>query len=232
MHHVAYRYVLHSGKTVIQHIYDSHYDGAAEAQTFPEQWRQLHGRIDEERYAAVLKKLKYQGGHAVVWRDAVCNWFYRESRIPDEYNRVGRHPGRIEAEEMSLEGYKVVPVTPWEDASGGRAAVCGLEKCMAGTRFKGPSGWYNIAVQYFDTNAGVARFEVWNGAQLLEHWAADDSLPSTKLDSHSSTRHALSGVMLHSGDEIRIVGFPNDGDRAALDYLEITPEIPKMDSLP
>ena len=35
-HHVAYRDVLHSGKTVIQHVYDSHYDGAAEAQTFPE----------------------------------------------------------------------------------------------------------------------------------------------------------------------------------------------------
>ena len=28
MHHVPYTYVLHSGKTVIQSIYDSHYEGA------------------------------------------------------------------------------------------------------------------------------------------------------------------------------------------------------------
>ena len=27
MHHVPYTHVLHSGKTVIQHIYDSHYQG-------------------------------------------------------------------------------------------------------------------------------------------------------------------------------------------------------------
>ena len=31
MHHVPYTHVLHSGKTVIQHIYDVHYQGADEA---------------------------------------------------------------------------------------------------------------------------------------------------------------------------------------------------------
>ena len=30
-HHVPYTYLLHSGKTVIQHIYDSHYQGAQAA---------------------------------------------------------------------------------------------------------------------------------------------------------------------------------------------------------
>src|SRR3954467_3934773 len=75
MHHVPYTHVLHTGKTVIQHIYDSHYEGAAEAQTFPERWKTLRGKIDEERYKAVLGKLEYQAGHAIVWRDAVCNWF-------------------------------------------------------------------------------------------------------------------------------------------------------------
>ena len=29
MHHVPYTHVLHDGKTVIQYIYDSHYEGAA-----------------------------------------------------------------------------------------------------------------------------------------------------------------------------------------------------------
>ncbi len=62
MHHVSYKHVLHSGKTVIQHVYDSHYDGAAQAQTFPERWRLLQGLVDEERYQAISKKLQYQAG--------------------------------------------------------------------------------------------------------------------------------------------------------------------------
>ena len=35
MHHVPYTHRLHSGKTVIQYIYDSHYDGAAAVEAVP-----------------------------------------------------------------------------------------------------------------------------------------------------------------------------------------------------
>ena len=124
MHHVPYTHVLHSGKTVIQHIYDSHYDGAAEAQRFPEKWRLLHGLVDEERWTAVLKKLQYQAAYAEVWRDDVNDWFHKTSGIPDAHGRVGHHPGRWEAESMSLEGYAVEGITPWEGASDGKAVAC------------------------------------------------------------------------------------------------------------
>ena len=40
-HHVAYTYVLHSGKTVVQHFYDSHYEGAEQAGEFVSQWKTL-----------------------------------------------------------------------------------------------------------------------------------------------------------------------------------------------
>src|SRR5262249_40101601 len=40
-HHVPYAHVLHSGKSVIQHIYDSHYEGAEHAQQFVQQWKIL-----------------------------------------------------------------------------------------------------------------------------------------------------------------------------------------------
>jgi alpha-glucuronidase len=89
MHHVPYTYVLHSGKTVIQHIYDSHYDGAAQAAGLVAQWRSLSGQIDDERYNDVLKRLEYQAGHAIVWRDTVVNWFFKTSGIPDAKARVG-----------------------------------------------------------------------------------------------------------------------------------------------
>jgi alpha-glucuronidase len=89
-HHVPYAHALHSGKTVIQHIYDSHYDGAEEAAGLGEQWKTLQGRVDEARYAEILALLEYQAREAIVWRDTICNWIYQLSGIADEKGRVGR----------------------------------------------------------------------------------------------------------------------------------------------
>ncbi len=87
-HHVPYTYVLHSGKTVIQHIYDSHYEGAERAAEFVTQWQTLRGHMDDDRYADILARLQYQAGEAVVWRDAICNWIYGLSGIADAKGRV------------------------------------------------------------------------------------------------------------------------------------------------
>ena len=123
-HHVPYTWRLHSGKTVIQHIYDSHYDGAAQAAQFVDAWRSIQACVDPALYADVLPRLEYQAGHAIVWRDAVVQYFLRLSGIPDEKGRAGHYLGRLEAEDARLTGYKVVDITPWEDASAGRAVVC------------------------------------------------------------------------------------------------------------
>ena len=88
-HHVPYTYVLHSGKTVIQHVYDSHYDGAERARDFVSQWKALAGHIDKEPYNDMMARLQYQAGQAIVWRDVICNWIYRLSGIPDDKGRVG-----------------------------------------------------------------------------------------------------------------------------------------------
>ena len=90
-HHLPYTYVLHSGKTVIQHIYDSHYEGAEEARNFIAQWRKLEGHIDEARYRDILDRFEFQAGEAVKWRDTICSWIYTLSGIRD---RKGRVPAR------------------------------------------------------------------------------------------------------------------------------------------
>ncbi|HEY1679318.1 MAG TPA: alpha-glucuronidase family glycosyl hydrolase [Candidatus Sulfotelmatobacter sp.] len=82
-HHVPYTYVLHSGKTVVQHVYDSHYEGAEQAAKFVTRWKMVEGRVDSERYADILKRFEYQVGQAVVWRDAICGWIYKMSGIAD-----------------------------------------------------------------------------------------------------------------------------------------------------
>ncbi|HEY1159731.1 MAG TPA: glucosiduronase, partial [Terracidiphilus sp.] len=133
-HHVPYTYRLHSGKTVIQHIYDSHYDGAAEAAQLIDEWSSLKARIDPSLYADVLARLEYQAGHAIVWRDAIVQYFLKLTGIPDEKGRAGHYPGRLEAEDARLTGYKVIAVTPWEDASNGKAVSCPFPEPAAGFR--------------------------------------------------------------------------------------------------
>ncbi|MBV8896749.1 MAG: glucosiduronase [Acidobacteriaceae bacterium] len=222
-HHVPYTYVLHSGKTVIQHVYDSHYDGAAHAQTFAERWKLLYGLVDEQRYQAVLSRLEYQAGHSIVWRDTVANWFYQKSGISDANGRVGHHPDRIEAESLSLTGYTVADVSPWEDASGGKAIVCTKDSCAASTHFDGDPGWYNLIVQYFDQRNGVSHFQAFVNAQMVGEWTADRMLPTDKPDSNSSTRYRSTAIALRRGDEIKIIGIPDWGERAAVDYIELEP---------
>lgn len=87
-HHVPYTYKLHSGKTVVQYFYDSHYEGAAQAQEFIAQWKTLQGHIDQERYEDILKRFEYQAEQAIVWRDTISNWIYQMSGIPDDKGRV------------------------------------------------------------------------------------------------------------------------------------------------
>ncbi len=221
-HHVPYSHVLHSGKTVIQHIYDSHYDGADHAGEFVTEWKSLQGHIDDERYAEVLARLQYQTGHAMVWRDAINNWFHRISGIADQQGRVGNHPDRIEAENMQLQGYVPFNVTPWESASGGKGVECPVseKRCTAMLQFGGAAGQYELDVQYFDQNNGASRFRVYLGDHVVDEWLANDHLPATKPNADSSTRRLIN-LKMQPGDEIRIEGIPDSGERAPLDYIEL-----------
>jgi len=223
LHHVPYTYKLHSGKTVIQYIYDSHYEGAQAVEDYVRDWKSLRSEIDEQRFREVLHQLEYQAGQAQVWRDAVNTWFWHASGIPDAKGRVGNYPGRIEAESMALDGYAIKLVTPWEGASGGKAIECANARCSATFHYDGAPGWHTIRVQYFDQSNGVSHFKLFVGGQMIDEWAADDRVPErrTKVDSSSSTRHTVIGIALRKGDEIRIEGIPDGAERAAIDYVEI-----------
>ena len=123
-HHVPYTFRLHSGETVIQYLYNSHYQGAEHAANLVREWDSLKGRIDGKIFDEMRARLVYQAGHAIVWRDAVVQYFLKMSGIPDDQGRAGHYPGRLEAEDARLSGYKVIDVDPWEDASGGKAVSC------------------------------------------------------------------------------------------------------------
>src|SRR5579871_267254 len=235
MHHVLFTHELHSGKTVIQHIYNSHYEGAATAATYAPRWESLHGLVDNQRFGETLKLFQYQAGHAMVWRDAVSEWFFHLSGIPDAQGRVGHHSNRIEAEAMTSTGYNVTDVHPWETASGGKAVVCkGPEPCILTTKLDFPAGQYDIAVQYFDLRGGVSHYDLLLNDKPIAHWAADDTLPPAvndrNLDGHTSTRFTAPSVTLAPGDTLTLRGTPGGDEAAPVDYIEITPvtkETPK-----
>jgi alpha-glucuronidase len=224
-HHVLYTYRLHSGKTVIQTIYDAHYEGASKTDDFVTTWKSVRGHVDDERFEEVLAQLEYQSGHAIVWRDAINDWFHRISGIADEKGRVGHHPNRIEVELMELDGYQTFEPQSWEGASGGKGVLCPNSSlsCSAQTTFQGPAGRYELDVEYFDLSHGVAQFRVFIGLRVVDQWRADDVLPGRAPSADSSVRRRINGLELQPGDVIRIEGVPNQEDRASSDYIEVIP---------
>ncbi len=86
-HRVGYRERLRSGKTLIQHIYDTHFAGVEQVQEMIARWNSLEGRVDPETFVHVAAKLQEQLKNATEWRDVVNSYFYRKSGIPDERGR-------------------------------------------------------------------------------------------------------------------------------------------------
>jgi len=231
-HHMPWTYKLHSGKTVIQYVYDIHYQGTEEAAQLGNEWATLKGKIDPQLFEDERARLEYQAGHAIMWRDAIVQYFFKESGIPDTLGRAGHYPGRLEAEDAHLSGYKVIDVAPWEDASGGKAVACdpssAQKTCTAEWTYNGHAGRFNVAVQYFDLQGAVAHFTLGTNGTEIVSWAANDKFPSHAPNGDNSTRFTAHGpdgrgIELKPGDTLRVEGAPDASDPAALDYIEIDP---------
>jgi alpha-glucuronidase len=224
MHHVPYTHRLHNGKTVIQHMYDQHYLGAEQAAGFVTRWRTLTGLVDAERFGEVLDRLEFQAGHAIVWRDAVNNWFQRTSGIQDEKGRVGHEPGRAEIESMRLTGFAPRPVTPWETASNGISVTCQVTAgCSAQYDYRGVAGTFDIAVGYFDQSDGASKYRLRVGEREVGRWVANRDLPHVESNGHTATRTTIRGVRLAPGDVLKLEATPDGNEPAPLDYIEIAP---------
>jgi hypothetical protein len=60
------------------------------------------------------------------------------------------------------------------------------------------------------------------GDMVLAEWIADDWFPTRCLDGSSSNRRVIPNVSLRRDDVIHVVGVPEGGETAALDYVELT----------
>lgn len=86
-HHIPYTWKLKSGQTLIQYIYDSHFEGEAEAEQLAADWNSLKDVVDPEVFARVAERFELQVANAKEWRDQVNSYFFRKSDIADEKGR-------------------------------------------------------------------------------------------------------------------------------------------------
>jgi len=86
-HHLPYTHKLKSGKTIIQHVYDAHYDAVEQVEDYLKEWKTLKGLIDDERFEHVSDKLSKQIGYAKEWRDVMNSYFAKLSGIKDSEKR-------------------------------------------------------------------------------------------------------------------------------------------------
>lgn len=87
-HKMPYKHVLSSGKTIIQHIYDTHFEGYDEAKKMQEAWNGLEGKIDNRAFAETQRRFEMQVRNAREWCDIVNSYFYRKCGIDDEKGRT------------------------------------------------------------------------------------------------------------------------------------------------
>ncbi|MBR0529840.1 MAG: alpha-glucuronidase [Ruminococcus sp.] len=86
-HRVPYTHKLRGGKTVIQHIYDTHFEGYEQAEHFAALWASLKGRVDERTFKNVSERFEEQLNCAKEWRDIINTFFHRLSGIDDKQGR-------------------------------------------------------------------------------------------------------------------------------------------------
>jgi alpha-glucuronidase len=86
-HHVEYTYKLKSGKPLIQHIYDTHFEGVKKVEEFIESFKELRGKINEEAFDLICEKFNIQLKDSIEWRDIVNTYFYRRTGIQDVEGR-------------------------------------------------------------------------------------------------------------------------------------------------
>jgi len=85
-HRLPYSFRMKDGRTLIQRIYDDHFEGLAEAESLRETLRSLP--FPEKDHDVILDRADRQVRNAREWCDIINTFFFRLSGIPDEHGRT------------------------------------------------------------------------------------------------------------------------------------------------
>ena len=81
-HHVPWDHRLKSGRDLWEELVLHYTRGADEARRFESTWKDLRGKVDDERHLSVLAKLQQQAKDAASWRDKCLRYFQTFSKRP------------------------------------------------------------------------------------------------------------------------------------------------------
>ena len=84
-HRLPYSFRMRDGRTLIQRIYDDHFEGYEEVLEMQEILSKLH--LPERDRSLVEERMQRQLANAREWRDVVNTFFHRLSGIPDAKGR-------------------------------------------------------------------------------------------------------------------------------------------------
>lgn len=86
-HRVRFDHVMSTGETLLQHIYNTHFEGVEDVERMLQLWKALEGKVEPEAYARVWERMQFQLEHAKEWRDRINTYLYRMTEIPDAQGR-------------------------------------------------------------------------------------------------------------------------------------------------
>jgi alpha-glucuronidase len=86
-HRLRYDYIMKNGETLLQNIYDTHFEGYDEVANMLEQWKGLKDSLQPEVYESVLSRFERQLNNAKEWRDQINTYFWRKTGIADKRGR-------------------------------------------------------------------------------------------------------------------------------------------------
>ena len=81
-HRLPWDHPMASKKTLWEELVSHYAQGAREALAMEATWRDLSGKVDSERHAAVAAKLRVQAEDAAAWRDKCLQYFQTFSGSP------------------------------------------------------------------------------------------------------------------------------------------------------
>lgn len=87
-HHMPYDYRLRSGETILQYIYNTHFEGAEAVAEMKKAWEALEPELPPYLYRRVLTRFEWQLESSREWRDVINSYFYRKTLVIDEKGRT------------------------------------------------------------------------------------------------------------------------------------------------
>jgi len=117
-HRLPWDYRMKSGRTLWAELVASYRRGADEARGLETRWTGLRGKVDDERYEAVLAKLRLQSADAAAWRDKCLRYFQSFSHgslseVLDPGPDANGNPRRLAIKTGHVSNYDEAKVPPY-----------------------------------------------------------------------------------------------------------------------